>query len=167
MTSVRSRPTYKYDNGTDDYDTSEKARIPAYTDRVVYRGFNVRRLCILARSFRDTNDTGAIRSNCTHTSAPSCGHRTTAQSSVVSRRAPRSSTKSSDLPSAKSAWGSSSHKIRVLTLCAPQGQGDTPCDEFDGATRRHDRPRRKDRPRCISSVDACLDACSRAADAEV
>ncbi|KWU42743.1 DNase I-like protein [Rhodotorula sp. JG-1b] len=29
-------PTFKFDAGTDDYDTSEKQRAPAYTDRIVY-----------------------------------------------------------------------------------------------------------------------------------
>ncbi|KAI9733043.1 MAG: inositol polyphosphate 5-phosphatase [Cirrosporium novae-zelandiae] len=35
-------PTYKYDIGTEVYDTSEKARIPAWCDRVLKKGSNLR-----------------------------------------------------------------------------------------------------------------------------
>ncbi|CAF3352060.1 unnamed protein product [Rotaria socialis] len=34
---IRFPPTYKYDIGSDEYDTSEKARTPSYTDRVLWR----------------------------------------------------------------------------------------------------------------------------------
>lgn len=35
-------PTFKFDKGTKDYDTSHKQRIPAWTDRVLFKPFGVR-----------------------------------------------------------------------------------------------------------------------------
>ena len=37
-------PTYKYDLNSDQYDTSEKARIPAWCDRVLRKGNNIRQV---------------------------------------------------------------------------------------------------------------------------
>lgn len=37
-------PTYKFDNGTDEYDSSDKHRIPAWTDRVLKKGSMIRQL---------------------------------------------------------------------------------------------------------------------------
>ncbi|WAR08974.1 OCRL-like protein [Mya arenaria] len=37
-------PTYRYDTGTDNFDTSEKARNPAWCDRVLWKGSGVRQI---------------------------------------------------------------------------------------------------------------------------
>ncbi|ODV82343.1 inositol-1,4,5-triphosphate 5-phosphatase [Suhomyces tanzawaensis NRRL Y-17324] len=41
---IRFAPTYKFDNGTKVYDTSEKQRIPAWTDRILSRGKDIKQL---------------------------------------------------------------------------------------------------------------------------
>jgi hypothetical protein len=41
---IRFAPTYKYDNGTNVYDTSEKMRVPAWTDRVIFNGSGLKQL---------------------------------------------------------------------------------------------------------------------------
>lgn len=39
--TLQFHPTYKYDFGTDSYDTSEKERTPSWTDRIIYKGENL------------------------------------------------------------------------------------------------------------------------------
>lgn len=41
---VKFYPTYKFDKGTSDYDTSEKQRVPSWTDRILYKSRETKNL---------------------------------------------------------------------------------------------------------------------------
>jgi phosphatidylinositol-bisphosphatase len=44
--AIRFAPTYKYDTDSENYDTSEKRRAPAWCDRILYRGATLGDTCV-------------------------------------------------------------------------------------------------------------------------
>lgn len=53
--TLKFKPTYKYDVGSSDYDTSHKVRVPSWTDRILFKIEDADKVKAILRSYESVD----------------------------------------------------------------------------------------------------------------